>query len=395
MTSDYELPVCKYCEGAIASGKYLPVIHCCACDCYYIHTASYNKHILIAHISKGGRGAPSAQLACADCQEDFYDEKGFNNHLIEHETARNTIQQQGIGSTHHATKPQNKAKKQKIVLCRDCGRDFTSKAAERSHQCPSRYPCISENCLKVFRSLTGLTDHLESGACAGGYSRAKISRILCERDTKSLITVPGALYLLEDHYGAAAEVSDDTESDADSVMDNVSLSSWGVLTPRSGGSGESFEMIANEGVSLDNFDIISLASDDAFSEATPGSLGSSILISEPTNPKQCQICSKTFRTIKDLQQHIESPVHAPKIYHCQLSFILGLEPKKPIKQFKTLGGLVSHIENGTCRGGNMAFDMALGMLGKLAEELGFPATNEAQQKLITIASSKRKCTPIT
>ncbi|KAF3174910.1 hypothetical protein TWF751_004659 [Orbilia oligospora] len=257
--------------------------------------------------------------------------------------------------------PKKKKKKKKNKICPDCKRDFVSKKARKNHMCPNRYPCISENCLRTFRKLTGLTDHLESGACKGGHNREKISRIICERDKKGLVTVPGAQMLLEGHYGRVPEVlDDDAASDLGNAMENLSLSSWGVLTPISNGSGESFEMVANEGVplDLDNLDIISLASGDTFSDATPESLGSSILISEPINPKQCQICFKIFSRVEDLKQHRESAAHVPKIYHCKLS-VLGLTPTEPVKQFNTLSGLVAHIENGSCRGGMAAFDIAI------------------------------------
>ncbi|EGX48257.1 hypothetical protein AOL_s00080g382 [Orbilia oligospora ATCC 24927] len=432
------LPICDQCTEAMATGEHLPTMHCCTCDLNFDDTEIYNLHILLLHLwkSRGRENIPSAAFACADCQIDYYDEKGFNNHLKEHEMTQNAVQQQNItetktrrrrgrkpnpdacsvpkppkqkkkskkknnNDTPNVTAPNatpanpikepKKKKKKKNKICPDCNRDFVSKKARKNHLCPNRYPCISENCLRTFRKLTGLTDHLESGACKGGHTREKISRIICERDKKGLVTVPGAQMLLEGHYGRVPEVlDDDAASDLGNAMENLSLSSWGVLTPISNGSGESFEMVANEGVplDLDNLDIISLASGDTFSDATPESLGSSILISEPINPKQCQICFKIFNRVEDLKQHKESAAHVPKIYHCKLS-VLGLTPTEPVKQFNTLSGLVAHIENGSCRGGMAAFDIAISMMGQLAKEFGFTSTADTQQKLIAVAASKR------
>ncbi|KAK6348700.1 hypothetical protein TWF718_006487 [Orbilia javanica] len=442
----FQLPLCHGCEAAMTTGEYLSTLHCCICDYEYDDTDLYNLHILIIHVWKGdwrGRDPPSAPFACADCQQDYYDEKGFNNHLKEHEMTQNAMQEMMESEYKRSSSPagapeplqspktpkppkppkqkkkkwlkkekspkntlpgppdsvqppdgteQPKNKKKKNKICPDCNRDFASKKARRLHECPNRYPCISNKCRRTLRSLKGLTDHLESGACKGGYNRENISRLLCERDTKGLITVPGALKLLEEHYRAATEIPDDVQSDLGDAMEKLSLSSsWGVLTPVSNVSGDSFEIVASEGVplDLDNFDVISLASGCTLSDATPGSPDPSIIISEPINPKQCQICFKVFRRVEHLQQHLESPAHAPKIYHCQLSF-LGLESRGPVKEFKTLSGLVSHIENGSCRGGMTAFDVALNMLNNLAEELGLSGTTDAQQKLIAVASSRLK-----
>ncbi|KAK6331267.1 hypothetical protein TWF696_003327 [Orbilia brochopaga] len=263
--------------------------------------------------------------------------------------------------------------------------------------------------------------------------------MICEKDKKGLITVPGALKLLEGGLERpVAELdADKPNSEADVEVELASLSydgsSWGMMTPSSSNTGESYEFLSNR---LENLDIVSLSSGD--SVITP-SMDSSALVSEPLRPNQCHICKKLFKTkksmeqhlvsrahmsplpnqcpickktfrkqahLKDhlaspahnqgtyhvseplyqnqcrmckkifkkrphLEQHLASPVHAPEIYHCKLSF-LGLEPQAPVKEFKSLSGLVAHIETGACRGGDSTFDIAAGMLGTLAAELGFP-----------------------
>ncbi|KAK6519762.1 hypothetical protein TWF506_000060 [Arthrobotrys conoides] len=397
--------ICDHCTKAIATGEYLPLLHCCKCDEYFEGTEVYNVHILLHIWGAQGRGnPPSAPFACADCELDYYDEKGFNNHLKQHEMNQYGLRQQGSTAnistykqklrsrnngvkTSPAIKDPN-IKNDVIRICKDCGRDFASNKARKRHKCPNRYPCIGKKCRRTFKSLTGLTDHLESGACKSGYNREKISRLLCKRDTQGLITVPGAQKLLEAHYSSPSPPV--VIDDLDSAMENLSLSSWGVLTPTSNRSEKSYEWIANEGVPLDNSDVISLASGDTFSDATPKSSGSSILISEPVkiNPRQCQICFKIFKKVGHLQQHVQSAAHAPKIYHCQLS-LLGLQPREPIKQFKTLSGLVSHVENGSCRGGMAAFDVAINMMGQLAREFGFSGSTDTQKRLTAVAANKR------
>ncbi|RVD83989.1 uncharacterized protein DFL_005757 [Arthrobotrys flagrans] len=223
--------------------------------------------------------------------------------------------------------------------------------------------------------LRGLVDHLESGSCKSGFNRDAINRLVCEKDTKGLITVPGALQLLGR--------PDASDSDFEDEMASLSLdgSSWGVLTPADNGSEISFEMISNDCRGLDdNFDVVSLASD--YSKFTPGSSGSSVIITEPIKPTQCYICRKVFRKAFDLKQHLESPTHLPKLYHCQLPFLeSGLQPVGKIRQFKTLSGLVAHIETGGCRGGDATFEIAISTLGRLAKEFGFPGMDKAVKQI--------------
>ena len=65
----------------------------------------------------------------------------------------------------------------------------------------------------------------------------------------------------------------------------------------------------------------------------------------------CQTCPATFRKRKDLVQHMDSIVHAPKIFHCPTE-LPGLPgSRKPTVHFKTLSGLAQHVEAGSCKGG--------------------------------------------
>ncbi|KAK6519255.1 hypothetical protein TWF281_003091 [Arthrobotrys megalospora] len=357
---------CKFCKAASASKGYSAILHCCVCDEFFIQENTYNSHNARVHRGKA-RALPTAPFECLDCQKGFYDEVVFNSHLAQHEVVRehtNYSAQKGV-----PTNPKTK----KIFICPDCGRDFASRKLRKEHQCPALYRCPSDKCHKSFRMLRGLVDHLESGNCKSGLTRDTINRLICEKDTKGLITVPGALQLLGR--------PDTSDYDLEDDMASLSLddSSWGVLTPEPNGSEISFEMLSNDGHEFDdNFDVISLASD--YSRLTPGSSGSSVIVTEPIKPTQCYICRKVFRKAFDLRQHLESAVHSPKLYHCQLSFI-GLEPIGKIKQFKTLGGLVAHIETGGCRGGNTTFEIAVSMLGRLAEEFGFPGMDKAVKQI--------------
>ncbi|MCJ1283662.1 hypothetical protein MMC26_002993 [Xylographa opegraphella] len=53
---------------------------------------------------------------------------------------------------------------------------------------------------------------------------------------------------------------------------------------------------------------------------------------------ECYFCSKQFGSLQGLNQHLSSPAHEQKIYHC---------PKCMIK-FKLFSGLVQHVESESC-----------------------------------------------
>jgi len=57
---------------------------------------------------------------------------------------------------------------------------------------------------------------------------------------------------------------------------------------------------------------------------------------------ECVLCHREFRSLSALNSHLQSPAHADKIYRC---------PKGHSgcgTQFKTLSGLVQHVESGSC-----------------------------------------------
>jgi len=63
---------------------------------------------------------------------------------------------------------------------------------------------------------------------------------------------------------------------------------------------------------------------------------------------ECYICHREFATIHSLNQHLNSPVHKQKAYHCpNLKVRCG-------KEFATLAALFNHLESEVC--GMMRFE---------------------------------------
>lgn len=57
---------------------------------------------------------------------------------------------------------------------------------------------------------------------------------------------------------------------------------------------------------------------------------------------ECYLCTRTFRTLDSLNQHLRSPAHEDKRYRCPRVWH-GCE-----EEFKTLSGFVQHMESEQC-----------------------------------------------
>ncbi|KAK3997910.1 hypothetical protein QBC44DRAFT_255087 [Cladorrhinum sp. PSN332] len=61
---------------------------------------------------------------------------------------------------------------------------------------------------------------------------------------------------------------------------------------------------------------------------------------------ECYFCSREFRALSSLNQHLNSPAHQQALYHC---------PKRACGQdFKSLGATINHLESESC--GAMRFE---------------------------------------
>lgn len=57
---------------------------------------------------------------------------------------------------------------------------------------------------------------------------------------------------------------------------------------------------------------------------------------------ECYLCHRSFSKSTALNQHLNSPVHQQKVYHCPNS-------RECIKEFISLAGLFGHLESETCQ----------------------------------------------
>jgi hypothetical protein len=76
----------------------------------------------------------------------------------------------------------------------------------------------------------------------------------------------------------------------------------------------------------------------------------------------CSDCSRSFTTRNDLRQHVDSAVHSQEIFHCPTS--VGNNAAIRDREFKTMSGLVQHIEDEACKMGEDAMKTLLDVVDK-------------------------------
>jgi uncharacterized C2H2 Zn-finger protein len=88
----------------------------------------------------------------------------------------------------------------------------------------------------------------------------------------------------------------------------------------------------------------------------------------PTGIFICEACNAQFRKMQSLLDHLNSPVHALKMFHCPTA-VLGEHAKgKGTKAFKTLSGMAQHIETGACSDGKETLDQIVGIFEQKVKE---------------------------
>ncbi|MCJ1316267.1 hypothetical protein MMC15_001588 [Xylographa vitiligo] len=265
----------------------------------------------------------ASQFHCCDCDRDFASITALNQHVAD--------------KVHKPKKdPQSALQSDSSCSCPKCKRTFTNETALRQHLASvihhplSNISCPGDkSCTKRFTSPSAAVHHLESGACRSGITRKSLNALISSNDVDQIIHNKNG--------------GDDTPSLY--WNDNASTSSFDggvpIMTPKTDGS------MASPRISA------SLLS--GFLTPTSSDFDDSGADFAPTASPSCPLCFRKFHTLGALQDHMTSPTHAPKIFHCPLSFTAPLldeaKATKATKLFSTLSGLTQHLESGACIGG--------------------------------------------
>lgn len=275
----------------------------------------------------------SSEFRCCDCERNFKSDKALEQHLRDKKVHRPP-----------PPPPQLSARDDEATFkCPKCPQEFASAQAMQQHlESPRHRPisnlsCISNSCSKKFTTPSGLLHHLESGKCSSGMDRESLNDLVLTHDTDRLITrAPDPTNeLLHDTSSLSIE-SDVSSDDEDEPRIMTPTSDGGAslslppdssaLTPR-GGS-----------MSIDSWEDLVARSSNLRCPFCP--------------PKRGPFCNKTA-----LQQHLQSPAHAEKLFFCPTALldVLGNKGGPLGDTFTTVSGLSQHLESGACRGGSATF----------------------------------------
>ncbi len=296
--------------------------YCTQCDRFFVNPGALRQHLRSP--------IHATHFHCCDCQRDFVDEQALHQHLQ--------------SKTHESdAKPKLSPIGVSARVCEECEREFKDeKGLEQHllsviHKSLSDFKCFGDRrCKKRFTSPSAWLHHLESGACRSKITRAKLNTAVQSSDITQLITGGS-------HQGLAVL----GESDVSGELSNTGSVN---LTPVTGDVFDESPFWPTSPASRSGI----LTPDSESSWGLPDTLSRTIKLSCPL----CPVARKPFKSLEALSQHLSSPAHSPKLFHCPLS-IAGYKDEgkisELIKYFSTLSGLLQHLESGACQGGNTTF----------------------------------------
>ncbi|KAL7804228.1 hypothetical protein V8C43DRAFT_267241 [Trichoderma afarasin] len=338
-------------ESRAASNQHVQATgHATEFRCRDCNKGFKSEKSLLDHLGATGH---ATEFRCCDCNKGFKSEKSLLDHL---------------GAKDHGTpvaKPQTRKEAKEDRECKECNRTFKNfKALQQHldsviHRPISNLTCMAGKicgveCNAHFRSPSALVAHMENGTCRSGMNRQKLNRLVLMQDSEHLITSSDGSF---ESLGWA------------SLENEPDLSSSGIMTP-STDSGEGVMLTP----SSSQMDLMSLAGRD-FTGFDLSDTDSDCTELPADGIYLCPLCPNSLRRFngrKALEQHMQSPAHMSKIFHCPSILFQGNSGKsKPsMKKFSTISGLVAHIESGACRGGNAGLRTVMQYMEERLEDMG-------------------------
>ena len=400
-------PECKQCENRFENSDALHAHqkstgHCYCQECDQVF-GSFRRHLMhfreVAHDS---------QYQCCDCKQDFVDQRSLTTHCCVCDRVFRTktgLDAHISASKLHKTRAQlfrfheGPDYRNRCPVCKQgfATQELLSKHEKSNHKPHRVLPCpTNSKCGKKFATPSALFNHLESGHCKSRMNQQKLNELVVLHDHNNYITSKDAKSLLNHQY--LTRESTPTEITSSQIgmafqkhLDKLDLESNGMdengvemlQKPNSSTPTEDYvlvESVPGAPQTGDNASEWSMVSSphtrpvdssmsmnlDAFSSKVQSRPGKSC----------CYICFKVFHSPGALEMHLNSPVHAPTIFHCPLAFTPSIDvsgthnARKKEKWFNTLSGLTRHMEAGACRGGIATFKNVISFVEEQLSELG-------------------------
>ncbi|KAL7916364.1 hypothetical protein GGI35DRAFT_35963 [Trichoderma velutinum] len=321
---------------------------CNDCGAVFDSRAASSQHLQVT--------GHATEFRCCDCNKGFKTENALMAHL---EAKDHGTPLAKSGKEKGPKEPKENRE------CKECNRTFKNGKALKQHQdsvihrpisnltCMAGKICGVE-CNAHFRNPSALVAHMESGTCRSGMDRQKLNRLVLMQDDEHLITSSDGSF---ESLGWAS-LENEPESSCSGVMTPSTDSGEGVLLTPSSSQMDLMSLVGRGWAGLD--------SSDTESDCTELPADGIYL---------CPLCpgsKRRFYGRRALEQHMQSPAHTPKIFHCPSILFQGKSGKsKPsMKKFSTLSGLVAHIESGKCRGGNAGLRTVMEYMEGRLEDMG-------------------------
>ncbi|KAF8248644.1 hypothetical protein K440DRAFT_599869 [Wilcoxina mikolae CBS 423.85] len=391
-----------------------PMLYACeVCECeIFVCAAGKRKH---SHDPHHRRAAIEKNLYCSDAGKAFLSKAEFDNHQRQH---HQTVTQyhcidcatdfpSQCALRRHPKNDEVHGKRNQEMPCDDCGKIFQTRALLAAHIHTARHQKKAVRCLayptcpRKFTTKGGMMAHLESGACRSKINRKRIDDLIRQHDTSNVILNIGAGRSSQSLSSAASPTPSGTIEytelpDADSDDEGTIIFSPAssatvsrheeaiIFSPVSSATMSNheetiiFSPVSSATMSRHEETSATISLHENFTEnaviPTP-----SCTLSPPSTPRSaeyildsdrvCFICGKEFGATTGLQSHLNSLAHAPRIYHCP-TFLFTGATTKPQKDFKSISGLVMHLESGACEGGKEGLRKAMGYVEEKLNGMG-------------------------
>ncbi|OSS53224.1 hypothetical protein B5807_01854 [Epicoccum nigrum] len=289
----------------------------------------------------------ASEYRCCNCNISFKDIYALDAHMAS-SVHRKPLQQRSHDNTRKAKQVTMASTDDQT--CKICRRTFSSFQSLRQHRESVKHKPLSalrcpigKGCRGEFSAPSALLHHLESGKCCSGMDRDDVYDIIQLYDKDHTIHSLPTLTPSSSTHLSAHRLSPHPGTPKTSLD---SADGWSLITP-------TYYQGSAEGSLVD----WSLLKDSLLS------LGGKCVVDNTEPELRCPLCPRqhrAFATVQALQQHMISPAHSDKVYHCPSNLLpiassrAGTNQGKR-RQFTTLSGLTQHLESGACYGGKQTF----------------------------------------